>query len=303
MVPTIDSENQFVVDLLTTLRHEKFGLRAWMRFLAISWERSCATARANPSLKRSWKHTTLLIGALGVAILVACFMFEGPEKTLRLMPGFLFCAAWQQSDLYWHLGLNRHVRTGKLFPVVGAANTLTWLRALGASFLLGRLAGGINTPNWLALLVFLCAIVTDILDGEIARRTQTQSKLGQIADGETDFCLYLAIIAISMQNSILPLWLGVVMLLRFLIPLLAVLSSYFVLTRPVRFGSTTWGKYAGLAQCLYFLLLLAPAQLHFFTRLVNLPLLSTTLILLIGAPLVQIVQNVPNNLMKNRTHQ
>jgi phosphatidylglycerophosphate synthase len=302
MVPKIDSENQFVIDLLTALHHEKFGLRAWARFLGNSWERSRATARANPSLKRSWSHTTLLIGALALAILIACFMFEGPEKTLRLIPGFLFCAAWLQSDLLWHLGLNRHIRTGKLFTVVGAANTLTWLRGLGASFLLGRLTGGINTPSWLALLVFLCGIVTDILDGAIARRTDTQSTLGQIADGEADFCLYLAIILISIQLGILPLWLGVVMLLRFLIPLIAALSSYFLFTRPVRFGSTIWGKYAGLALCLYFLLLLAPAQLHFFTRLVNLPLLITTLILLIVAPLIQIVQNVPNNLIKKWAH-
>ena len=301
MMPKIDSENQFVVDLLTALHNEKFGLRAWARFLSSSWERSCATARANPSLKRSWTHTTMLIGALVLAIFVACFMFEGPEKTLHLIPGFLFCATWLQSDLFWHLGLNRHFRTGKLFPVVGAANTLTWLRGLGASFLLGRLAGGINTPSWLALLVFLCGIATDILDGAIARRTDTQSTLGQIADGEADFCLYLAIILISIQSGILPLWLGVVMLLRFLIPLIAAFSSYFLFTRPVRFGSTIWGKYAGLALCLYFLLLLAPAQLHFFTRLVNPPLLITTLILLIVAPLVQIVQNVPNNLLKKGT--
>lgn len=298
MIPNSDSENQFVVDLLTTLRDEKFGLRAWVRFLGSSYERSCDTARANSSLKRSWTRTTTFIGVLVLAIIGACFMFEGPGKTLRLLPGFLICVAWQQSDLFWHLGLNRHLRTGKLFPVVGAANTLTWLRSLGASFLLGRVAGVVNTPSWLALLVLLGGVVTDILDGEIARRTATQSKLGQIADGEADFCLYLAITLISIQNNILPLWLGVVILLRFLIPLLAVLSSYFLFARPVRFGSTVVGKYAGLALCIYFLILLAPAQLHIFTRLVNLPLLITTLILLIAAPLVQIVQNIPNNLMK-----
>lgn len=298
MIPNIDSENQFVVDLLTTLRDEKFGLRAWARFLGSSYERACDTVRANPSLKRSWTRTTLFIGVLVLAILGACFLFKGPGKTLRLLPGFLLCVAWQQSDLFWHLGLNRHIRTGKLFPIVGAANTLTWLRGLGASFLLGRVAGGINTPAWLALLVLLGGVVTDILDGEIARRTETQSKLGQIADGEADFCLYLAITLILIQNSLLPLWLGVVILLRFLVPLLAVLSSYFLFAHPVRFGSTVVGKYAGLALCFYFLILLAPAQLHFFTRLVNLPLLITTLILLIVAPLVQIVRNVPNNFIK-----
>ena len=292
MAQIIDNENQFVVDLLTTLRKEKFGPTAWMRFLQRSWQMSCATANANPSLKRSWVRTTLFIGTLALTTLVASFMVEGANVALRLLPGFLFCVAWQQSDLFWHLGLNRQARTGKLLPVVGVANTLTGLRGLGASFLLARFIGGVSTPSWLALLVFLVGVVTDIFDGQVARWAHTQSKLGQIADGEADFCLYLAITLILIQNSVLPLWSGLVMLLRFLIPLLAALSSYFLFAHPLRFGSTIWGKYAGLAQCLYFLLLLAPGQLLFFTKFVNLPLLIATLVLLIVAPLAQIVKNL-----------
>jgi len=292
MAQTFDNENQFVVDLLTTLRNERFSPLAWVHFLRRSWEMSCATARANPSLKRSWTRITLLIGVLALAVLAASFIFEGPQTASRLLPGFLFCVVWQQSDLFWHLGLNRQ-GTGKLLPTTGVANSLTWLRGLGASFLLGRLFGGVSTPSGLALLVFLAGIATDMLDGQIARRTKTQSKLGQIADSEADFCLYLAITFILIQNNVLPYWLGVVMLLRFLIPLLAALASYFLFAQPVRFGSTTWGKYAGLAQCLYLLALLAPGQLSFFTKPVNLPLLIATLILLIVAPLAQIIENVP----------
>jgi phosphatidylglycerophosphate synthase len=157
---------------------------------------------------------------------------------------------------------------------------------------LGRLVGGVSTPSALALFVFLIGIVTDILDGQIARRTRTQSKLGQIGDGEADFCLYLVITLILIQNTILPLWLGLIMLFRFLIPLLAALGSYFLFAHPVRFGSTIWGKYAGLAQCLYFLVLLAPSQLTFLTQLFNIPLLIVTLLLLIIAPIAQIIENL-----------
>jgi CDP-diacylglycerol--glycerol-3-phosphate 3-phosphatidyltransferase len=196
--------------------------------------------------------------------------------------------------------LNRHSRTGTLLPVVGAATTLTWLRGLGASYLLGRFVGGIGTPSWLALLVFLSGIMTDILDGQIARRTQTQSKLGQIADGEADFCLYLAITLILIQNNILPLWFGLVILLRFMIPLLAALASYFLYSHPVRFGSTIWGKWGGLALCLYFLVLLAPGSLAFLTRIVDLPLLIATLFLLIVASIAQVVVNMPDSLIKKK---
>jgi phosphatidylglycerophosphate synthase len=298
MAQTIDNENQFVVDLLTTLRSEKFSLRAWIHFLGCSWEMSLATANTNPSLKRSWARTTIFISTLALAVPVVNFIYEGPNQTLRLMPGFLFCVAWQQSDLFWHLGLNRKDGLGKHLPIVGAANTLTWLRGLGASYLLGRLVGGLSTPSWIALLVFLVGIVTDILDGQVARRTHSQSKLGRIADGEADFCLYLAITLILIQNSVLPSWLGVVMLLRFLIPLIAALGSYFLFAKPIPFGSTIWGKFAGLAQSLYFLVLLAPDQLSFFTKFVKLPLLIATLILLIVAPIAQFVANLPDKLVK-----
>ena len=287
---TVDNQSQFVVDLLTGLREEKFGPRGWRHFIARSWETSWHTAQAHPTLKHSWIRITSFIGTLALAILIASMFFEGPGTTARLLPGFLFCIVWQQSDLYWHLGLNRHVKTGELLPTIGIANILTWLRALGASYLLGRLVGGISTPSWLALLVFLGGVVTDILDGQVARYTQTQSKLGQIGDGETDFCLYSAIAVILIQNSVLPFWLGMVMLSRFLVPLFAVVGSYFLFARPIHFGSTVWGKYAGLAQCIYFLVLLAPTQLAFITRFIDLPLLIITLILLIAAPIAQLVE-------------
>lgn len=286
------SEKQFVVDLLTTLQKERFSPLGWWRFIVRSWNMSCKTANNNPALKRSWLVTSLVIAAVTVALLITNAFLEGPIIALRLLPGLVFCVAWQQSDLFWHLGLNRSPHTGLLAQTVGLANTLTEVRGVGAAYLLARLVAGVYTPSWLALLVFLLGVVTDILDGQVARRTHTQSKLGQITDGEADFCLYLALTIILIQNSLLPLWIGLIMLLRFVIPLFAAFASYFLLAQPVRFGSTVWGKYAGLAQSLYFLVLLAPPQLALLTQFVSFPLLLITIVLLIVAPIVQIVQNV-----------
>jgi phosphatidylglycerophosphate synthase len=295
MLQSTDSENQFVVDILIDLRDEKFSLSAWKHFLGSSWKRSRAIAKANPALKKSWVHTTIFIGAFVLAIHVINFIVEGPIATLRLMPGFLFFVGWQQSDLYWHLGLNRKRRTGTPLRAIGAATTLTLLRGLGASYLLGRFIGGINTPSWLLLLVFLSGIVTDILDGQIARRTQTPTIYGQIADGEADFCLYMAIAMILIKEGILPLWFGLFVLLRFAIPLFAAIASYFLFARPVRFGSTLLGKAAGLALCFYFLLLLSPGPLIFLTRFFIRPLSIVVLLLLAIAPLAQIARNISDS--------
>ncbi len=286
------TEHTFVVDLLTTLRHDRFSPRAWGRFFQRSWLMSWQTANANPSLKQSWRRVTCLIALLALVILIGNGLFAGLADTLHLLSGFIFCVAWQQSDLFWHLGLNRSLQSNKLLPDIGVANTLTCLRGLCASFLLGRLMDGLAIPSELALAIFLCGIATDILDGPIARRTATQSKLGQIADAEADFCLFLSLTIILLQNGVLPLWVGIVMLLRFIIPLVTTLLSYLAFAHPVRFGSTPWGKYTGLAQCLYFLALLAPAPLSTFAHILNTPLLCVTICLLVTAPAAQVAANI-----------
>lgn len=286
------TEQAFVVDLLTTLHNDHFSPRAWGSFFQRSWLMSLQIARANPTLKQSWRRVTCLISLLALVILIGNGLLAGLADTLRLLPGFIFCVVWQQSDLFWHLGLNRSAQSGKLLPRIGIANTLTLLRGLCASYLLGRLMGGLAIPSGLALAIFLCGIATDILDGQIARRTATQSKLGQIADGEADFCLYFSLTIILLQNGVLPLWVGLVMLLRFVIPLMMALLSYLAFARPVRFGSTQWGKYAGLAQCLYILVVLAPAPFSMFAHLLNTPLLGVTICLLVVAPVSQIAANM-----------
>src|SRR5258708_24573323 len=125
----------------------------------------------------------LFIGTLGLNIPIANLFFEGPGTITRLLPGFLFCVVWQQSDLFWHLGLNRQVKTGELLPTVGIANTLTWMRALGASFLLGRLIGGDCSPSLVALLFLFCGGVADILWLQGPRYNQKPNKMG-----ENDHC-------------------------------------------------------------------------------------------------------------------
>ncbi len=174
---------------------------------------------------------------------------------------------------------------------MSSATILTLLRGLGASYLLARFIGGISTPSWLILLILLGGIITDILDGQIAWRTQTQTKYGQIADAEADFCLYLAITCMLIQQHMLPFWFGMFLLLRFIIPLIAAIASYFLFAHPVHFGSTIWGKLAGLALCCYFLLLLVPDKLIILPDVFHLPLMIVTLILLATAPVAQILRN------------
>lgn len=288
----VTHDNQFVIDLLTTLREDNYSLVAWQRFLIRSWHMSFETANKLPLLSRSWKRITIIMGVFTLYLCTLTGIFEGVGITFRLLPGLLFCVVYQQSDLFWHLGLNRNTRTGQIYERVGLANILTGIRGLCASYLLGRLVGGLHTPSWLALSLFVVGIITDILDGPVARFTGTQSKLGQIADGEADFYLYGAMSILLIQNALLPTWLGIIMIARFVLPLVGAMVSYFLFAHPLRFGSTRWGKFAGLSQCLFFLVLLAPVQLAPLTHLIAFPLLMITLVLLVIAPIAQVKVNV-----------
>jgi phosphatidylglycerophosphate synthase len=207
----------------------------------------------------------------------------------------ILCVAWQASDVFWHLGLNRRSRAGQMYQSIGWANIFTLLRGVGTAFLLGRYTGGLKTPTTLLLVIFLLGVITDILDGQIARRTQTESKLGGMLDAETDFCQYLVIALLLLQNTLLPPWMMIVFLLRFCLPLLAALGSYFLLAQPVRIGSTQWGKWTGTAQGCYLLVLMLPRNLLEIRSLLQTPLLIATLILLIGAPIAQLLANRRTN--------
>ena len=291
MQQSISDNSQQVVELLTTLRQQRFSPPAWWHFLKRCWDMSCATANANLALNRSWLYDTILMTILTVCILMITCIFEGPEIMVRLLPGFLFCMLWQQSDLFWHLGLHYHPQTRQLFQSVGMANILTGMRGMSASFLIGRLTGGVSTPSSLVLFLLLIGVVTDVLDGQVARYTKTQSKLGQIIDSETDFCFYTALTMILVQSGMLPLWFAVTIVLRFLLPFLATVVCYFIFARSILFGSTLWGKYAGIALCMSFFFVLIPPQFTPITHIYALPLLIITTALLIIAPSIQIIKN------------
>ena len=83
------TEQMVVVDLLTTLRRERFRPHACWQFLQRSIRLSCQTAQANPSLKASWQCVTGFIVLLALLPLffhaagdlsLACPALHGPSK-------------------------------------------------------------------------------------------------------------------------------------------------------------------------------------------------------------------------------
>lgn len=268
--------SQFVIALLTDLQRRRYSPAAWWRFFADSWQQSRATARAHPRLRRSWARIFILMGALTASGFLSIWLVEGQTAALRLLPVLLVCLALQQGDVYVHLGLNRHPSDSRFHERLGIPTTLTLARGAMAYLLLAHLLSGMIPPPGFTFCVYLLGVITDIADGPIARHTRWQTKLGGYLDGETDFWLASAATLSALLAGVLPAWCAALILLRFAIPLVSALFSYFVTIRQVDFTHTTWGRSAGVAQALLLLSVLAPLGLARLISPIALPLLLVT---------------------------
>ncbi|HYJ67595.1 MAG TPA: CDP-alcohol phosphatidyltransferase family protein [Nocardioidaceae bacterium] len=91
-------------------------------------------------------------------------------------------------------------------------NLLSVLRLLGIPLFLWLMLG----PEWdaAALLVLAVAGITDYLDGQIARRLNQASRLGQILDPVADRLYILAVVIGFAVRDIIPTWLAIALPLR-----------------------------------------------------------------------------------------
>ena len=105
------------------------------------------------------------------------------------------------------LEMNHHPQDYRLRPYIGAANGLT----LSRSVLIAALAGSLFRPwplssradcqVWLPGCLYLSAAILDFADGYLARRTATETRLGEFLDAEIDA-------AGLMVASLLLVWSG-----------------------------------------------------------------------------------------------
>jgi CDP-diacylglycerol--glycerol-3-phosphate 3-phosphatidyltransferase len=108
--------------------------------------------------------------------------------------------------------------------------------------------------RWAATAVFVIAALTDLADGEIARRSGTVTTLGKIADPVADKALTgVALIGLSLLG-ILPWWVTLVILGREI----AVTALRFVVIRHGVIPASRGGKAKTVAQVIAISLYLAP---------------------------------------------
>ncbi len=283
---------EFVIALLTELQHRHYRPYAWRRFLADSWQKSWDTSKTHPRLTRSWARVSVLVVAMAAGAFAAIWLVEGQRIALRLLPALLICLILQQGDVYVHLGLNWQPFDGRFRERLGLPTALTLARGVMANILLAHLLSGLIPRPGLTLTLYLIGSTTDIADGHIARRTGWQTRLGGNLDGEADLFLSASATLCALLAGLLPGWFAAIILLRFAVPLIGALLSYFVAIRQVDFSHTALGRSAGVAQSTVLIIALAPQSFaHFFVPFYP-PLLLVTGALIGLAPMMEIRKNL-----------
>lgn len=142
-------------------------------------------------------------------------------------------------------------------PLLNIANVLTGVRlVLVPVFLVALFAGGGDDVGWrfAAFAVFAVAMLTDRLDGELARRRNLVTSFGAIADPIADKALTgAALVGLSLLGLV-PWWVTVVIMVREL----GITALRFVVLRHGVIPANRGGKLKTLVQTLAIGLYLLP---------------------------------------------
>jgi cardiolipin synthase len=123
---------------------------------------------------------------------------------------------------------------------MGLANWLTVLRILLIPVFVTLLVYQQRGP---ALMVFLAAALTDLLDGYVARQRGSQSRLGAFLDPMADKLLLVSSFVTLTWLKALPFWIAAVVISRDLILMVGALAIHMaggrITPRPTRSGKLT----------------------------------------------------------------
>ena len=123
--------------------------------------------------------------------------------------------------------------------VFTVANVISFIRLCMAPIAFALLVTGNDIP---ATAVFAISAATDFLDGQIARRTHTVSRIGQLLDPAVDRLLMICAVVGLLIVGRLPLWVVVIVILRDLVLLAG--ASYLLRNHGIRVPVIYAGKFA-----------------------------------------------------------
>lgn len=195
---------------LRRLKASRFSPRAWVRFTINCFARSLHDARVLPR-------------ALREAIAVSALGFLGWALLLLVTPAAVWGLGWWAFVaimLLTHLGmLDQQDEPDR---GLGLPNLLSLTRAWILPILIPAAGSATAFAG-----ILLAALATDGLDGRIARATGRETRLGKQLDHATDYVIGGLAAVLAADQGWLPAWVATLIVLRFALPVLFLLGSYF----------------------------------------------------------------------------
>lgn len=226
---------------LQDLRRERFSPNAWIRYARRVAAHIREELDANPGAVRSiW---SVALAFFAVAFLAAVGMSVGYDRRLAysfflhtsvwILPAFLFvtlCVGLlRDRDGYRLSSLN--------VPLVLTLTRITLVPGI-TLFLVER-------HFMIALVTYVVASLTDVVDGYVARRWNQVTPLGVVLDPLVDVAFNLAMYAGLAAAELLSPWVFYVAALRYGLLLVGAAALYLFIG-PVRIQSTFFGRLSGV---------------------------------------------------------
>ncbi len=233
----------FIEEYLQDLRRDHFTPRATWIYIRRTLQRAREDMVAASSVVRSlWSVALVFFAGTFVTAAVLALGFDRHLAydfflwtALSILPSFILVTL--------HIGMFRD-QNGYRLSALNLPTMLTLLRVLlvpGIALFLVR------RHYTLALLAFVLASVTDILDGWLARRWNQITRLGTVMDPLVDIVFNFALLAALSMTGLLKPWVFWVASLRYAI-LLVGGAFLYVFVGPVRIYPTLFGRLTGMVM-------------------------------------------------------
>lgn len=141
-------------------------------------------------------------------------------------------------------------------------------------FMLAPIGGAY--AGWIALAIFVIASLTDLLDGQIARRCNLVTDFGKFMDPLADKMLVISAMICLVELGRIPSWIVIVIVCREFI-----ISGFRLIAaeKGVVIAASYWGKFKTVFQMVMVILMIADlAPLRTLTRIVMWIALALTVV-------------------------
>jgi len=233
----------FIEEYLQDLRAARFSPRAFAVYMKRVAERVREDLVSNPSAVRSvW---SVALGFIAFAFLGAAVMAMGHDRRLAY-DFFLQTALWILPIFLivsLHIGLLRD-RAGYRLSSINLPTVLTLLRV---SLIPGIVLMLTERQFGIALVLYLVAACSDVLDGWLARRWNQTTRLGTLLDPIVDIVFNLSMVGGLMVAGLMPGWVFAIAAVRYGL-LLVGGACLCLFVGPVRIAPTLFGRLSGVVM-------------------------------------------------------